>query len=1680
MVLVKNLSTTVINTLPNYGGEILYNTTANRPIVNTADGFKYFVLSTLSGDVSGLNSLSATSLTGTLQTESQPNVTSLGTLTGLTSNGNVNIAQHNGSTTGLSLNGVLVTATAAELNYVDTTPGTAEAGKALVTDSNNSIVGLTNLETDNLTVNGTLVTASAIELNYTDVTTIGIAQASKALVLDANLDIVGIHNIETDNLTVNGTLVTASAIELNYTDVSTIGTADPGKALVTDMNKDISGIRNLSAENLTGTLQTAAQPNVTSVGTLTSLNVSGATSVASLTVGGVPLTPYGESGLRVSVYSTTDFNGRILWNEIVNTIDFTNYAPAGQSSGYSMEVWGYIKPLYTENYIFTITSNDHFRIWINNNLVRTGWTSGDHDNLQTDPIALIANKWYPIYIQHIQETSTERLNLKWESSSQTVQTVPQANFAFDNKKLDVNIRNNYFQDSLKFYDSTNSNLSTISVTTSGDLTLSPYSSNINLPGHNGSTTGLHLAGVLVTSTATELNYNDVTPGTAAATKALVLDVDKDIGNIRNIRTIGNLGINTSAANKQVEINNSTGDCLRLTYNDNNGSATNYTDFLVSSSGDLTLTPSGANLNISSALNVTGASSLSSTLGVTGATTLSSTLGVTGATTLSDTLGVTGATTLSSTLDVTGVINFNNVTDATSSTAGGCLTIDGGAAVAKKLFVGTDMSVGGNSTLTGTLGVTGATTLSDTLGVTGATTLSSTLGVTGATSLSSTLGVTGATTLSSTLGVTGATTLSSTLGVTGATTLSSTLAVDGAFTLNNTTDATSSTAGGSLTVSGGAGIAKKLFVGTDLSIGGNSTMTGTLGVTGASTMSSTLGVTGATTLSSTLGVTGATTLSDTLDVTGVTNLNNTTDATSSTAGGCLTVDGGAAVAKKLFVGTDFDVGGNSTMTGTLGVTGATTLTGAVTAQNTLGVTGATTLSSTLGVTGATTLSSTLGVTGATTLSSTLSVDGVLSLNNTTDAVSSTSGGALTLSGGAGIAKKLFVGTDLAVGGNSALTGTLGVTGATTLTGAVTAQSTLGVTGATTLSDTLAVTGASTLTGAVTAQSTLGVTGATTLSSTLDVTGASTLSSTLDVTGVINFNNTTDATSSTAGGCLTIDGGAAIAKKLFVGTNLSVGGNGTVTGTLGVTGATTLSDTLGVTGAATLSSTLGVTGATTLSDTLGVTGAATLSSTLGVTGATTLSSTLDVTGVINFNNVTDATSSTAGGCVTIDGGAAIAKKLFVGTNFSVGGNSTLGGDVSVTGPILSIPTGNTAARPATPQVGYIRYNTQTSQFEGYGAGNAWGSLGGVSDVDQNTKILAEDGAGTNDNNLRFFNDGNESMRLTAASKLGVGTTNPSKQVEINATNGDVLRLTRNNNNGTSTNYSDFSITSSGNLNILSSGLTTFIDATNNLDVAGHDGSTLGLKLAGVLVTSTATQLNYNNVTPGTAAATKALILDSSRNIGNINSMTVNNVNFTIDNASANTVGYPINLIRTTSGTPATGLGIGLDFYIENSANNNIGYGAIQVSANDITAGSEDGLLTIKLMTGGTSTDVLTLTNEFLTVTELVETSDIRVKENITPVDNEESFNKIMNVNIVDYNFIADSDKKVHRGVIAQELAEVIPSAINISEKDGISDFHAVSSKELVGYLISSLQHMNTKFEELNAKYEDLKKNMCKCNQ
>ena len=129
-----------------------------------------------------------------------------------------------------------------------------------------------NGSTSGLALNSILVTANANEINTLTGVVAGTASANKTLVLDSNLDIIGINHLSTQNLTVNGILVTASAIELNYTDIATAGTAQAMKSLVTDINNNISGINSLSATTLVGTLSTPTQTSIKSVGTLTSLD----------------------------------------------------------------------------------------------------------------------------------------------------------------------------------------------------------------------------------------------------------------------------------------------------------------------------------------------------------------------------------------------------------------------------------------------------------------------------------------------------------------------------------------------------------------------------------------------------------------------------------------------------------------------------------------------------------------------------------------------------------------------------------------------------------------------------------------------------------------------------------------------------------------------------------------------------------------------------------------------------------------------------------------------------------------------------------------------------------------------------------------------------------------------------------------------------------------------------------------------------------------------------------------------------------------------------------------------------------------------------------------------------------------------------------------------------------------
>ena len=103
------------------------------------------------------------------------------------------------------------------------------------------------------------------------------------------------------------------------------------------------------------------------------------------------------------------------------------------------------------------------------------------------------------------------------------------------------------------------------------------------------------------------------------------------------------------------------------------------------------------------------------------------------------------------------------------------------------------------------------------------------------------------------------------------------------------------------------------------------------------------------------------------------------------------------------------------------------------------------------------------------------------------------------------------------------------------------------------------------------------------------------------------------------------------------------------------------------------------------------------TLTVAGSSTF------TGSIAVDSVTDSSSTTTGSIQT-DGGLGVAKAVYVGTTLNVAGLASF----TATSAIL-LPKGTAAQQPAGV-AGYLRFNTDTSQFEGYN-GSAWSSVGGA---------------------------------------------------------------------------------------------------------------------------------------------------------------------------------------------------------------------------------------------------------------------------------------------------------------------------------------------------------------------------------
>jgi hypothetical protein len=571
-------------------------------------------------EITGIVLLSSTTLGGTLSTAAQPNITSVGSLSGLTTAGII-LGATTITATGSEINKLAgVTATTSEINKLaGVTAGTVTASKALIVDANKDLSSLRNLTIGGTlggvttltatTVDGTLSTAAQPNItsvgSLSGLTTVGITLGSTAITATGN---------EINKLAG----VTASTSEINTLAGVTAGTVAVSKALVVDSNKDLASLRNLtatgtvSANTLTGTLSTASQPNITSVGSLSGLTTAG------ITLGATAITATGTEinildGVTASTSEINTLAGVTVSTSEINTL-------AGVTAG-----------TVAVSKALVVDSNKDLASL--RNLTATGTVSA---NALTGTLSTAAQP---------NITSVGSL------SGLTTAGITLGATAITATGTEINILDGVTASTSEINILDGVTASTLEINILAGVTATASEINI-LDGVTATAAEINILDG-VTTTSSEINtLAGVTAGTVTASKALVVDSNKDLTSLRNLTLTGTVSANTLA-----------------------GSLSTAAQNAITSVGTLT------------SLTLSGAVSGVTTLGLSGIATS------TNAT--ASTSNTTGA------LKLAGGIGISDATDATSNTNGGTFTSAGGGAFAKSLYVGTNLTVGGNLTISGT-------------------------------------------------------------------------------------------------------------------------------------------------------------------------------------------------------------------------------------------------------------------------------------------------------------------------------------------------------------------------------------------------------------------------------------------------------------------------------------------------------------------------------------------------------------------------------------------------------------------------------------------------------------------------------------------------------------------------------------------------------------------------------------------------------------------------------------------------------------------------------------------------------------------------------------------------------------------------------------------------------------------
>ena len=369
-------------------------------------------------------------------------------------------------------------------------------------------------------------------------------------------------------------------------------------------------------------------------------------------------------------------------------------------------------------------------------------------------------------------------------------------------------------------------------------------------------------------------------------------------------------------------------------------------------------------------------------------------------------------------------------------------------------------------------------------------------------------------------------------------------------------------------------------------------------------------------------------------------------------------------------------------------------------------------------------------------------------------------------------------------------------------------------------------------------------------------------------------------------------------------------------------------------------------------------------------------------------------------------------------------------------IKIPVGTTANRPGAPAAGMIRYNSSTSQFEGYGPGGSWGSLGGVMDVDQDTYILTETSAGNDDDTLNLYAAGTNIASLSQTDfnvKIAAdfdSNVNIDGSLTLGGVNLGTAFVSASVSNDTIT-FTDAAGTTSS-VSITDDGLSTeevqdiaggmwasnsesgvsvtYQDADGTLDINVNDPT---ITLTGA-VTGSATMTNLGNVSIATTATADPTLTINGDASGSATFTNLGNATLTLSVANDS---------HTHDGR----------YYTESESDSRF-----VNSSGDSMSGN------------------LTVSGD-VTATNFNTTSDAAVKDDIMTIDN--PLNTIANLRGVNFDWKQTGQKSM--GVVAQEVEKVLPYLV-ATDANGLK---SVNYQAMVGLLIESVKDLQAQVAKLS---------------